>query len=69
MNLELDYNDEDPNSDFRKTTFPARHIYERLLPEIVGKLSDIYYHRASPYSGFGRPTTDKNFGDLHQCQF
>lgn len=65
LNLELDYNDE--TSDFRKTNFPARHIYERLLPSVVEKLSNIHYHRSSPYSGFGKPTTDKQHGDLHQC--
>ncbi|KAG5646603.1 hypothetical protein DXG03_002907 [Asterophora parasitica] len=64
LNLELDYDDE--TSDFRDTNFPARHIYERTLPEIVHKLSDIYYHRGSPYSGQGKPTTDKTLGDLHQ---
>lgn len=64
-NLELDYDDE--TSDFRKTNFPARYIYERLLPEAVKKFSDIYYHRSSPYSGFGKPTVDKRYGDLHQC--
>ncbi|KAI0772566.1 glycoside hydrolase family 2 protein [Irpex lacteus] len=64
LNLELDYNDE--TSDFRKTNFPARHIYERLLPSVVEKLSNIHYHRSSPYSGFGKPTTDKQHGDLHQ---
>ncbi|KAF7332163.1 Beta-mannosidase B [Mycena kentingensis (nom. inval.)] len=64
LKLELDYTDE--TSDFRKTNFPARHIYERLLPEIVQKLCDIHYHRGSPYSGHGMPTTDKTFGDLHQ---
>ena len=66
LNLELDYSDEE--SDFRITNFPARHIYERLLPELVGKLSDIYYHRGSPYSGHGKPTTDPTLGDLHQCE-
>ena len=65
LKLELDYNDE--TSDFRKTNFPARHIYERLLPSIVEKFSNIHYHRSSPYSGFGKPTTDKQYGDLHQC--
>lgn len=30
LKLELDYSDE--TSDFRKTNFPARHIYERTLP-------------------------------------
>ncbi|TFK43576.1 glycoside hydrolase family 2 protein [Crucibulum laeve] len=64
LKLELDYGDE--TSDFRKTNFPARHIYERTLPEIVGKYSNIHYHRASPYSGEGKPTTDKTLGDLHQ---
>nr|GAT59392.1 glycoside hydrolase family 2 protein [Mycena chlorophos] len=57
LKLELDYNDE--KSDFRKTNFPARHIYERVLPAIVEDLSDIYYHRGSPYSGQGKVTTDK----------
>jgi hypothetical protein len=66
LKLELDYDDE--TSDFRKTNFPARYIYERLLPSVVEKFSNVYYHRASPYSGFGKPTTDKTYGDLHQCQ-
>jgi beta-mannosidase len=66
LNLDLDYSDEE--SDFRNTNFPARHIYERLLPELVEKLSDIYYHRGSPYSGHGKPTTDPTLGDLHQCE-
>ncbi|KAF7798913.1 hypothetical protein EIP86_010141 [Pleurotus ostreatoroseus] len=63
-NLDLDYSDED--SDFRKTNFPARYIYERVLPEIVSAHSNIHYHRSSPYSGFGKKTTDKTYGDLHQ---
>ncbi|CCM04064.1 uncharacterized protein FIBRA_06223 [Fibroporia radiculosa] len=62
--LDLDYSDE--TSDFRTSTFPARYIYERLLPTVVEKLSDIHYHRSSPYSGFGKPTTDQKHGDLHQ---
>ena len=63
--LELDYSDE--KSDFRKTNFPARYIYERVLPEVVEENSDIFYHRASPYSGHGKPTTDRTYGDIHQC--
>ena len=66
LNLELDYADE--TSDFRNTNFPARWIYERLLPAVVERLCDIHYHRSSPYSGFGKPTNDKTCGDLHQCQ-
>ncbi|KAI0723105.1 glycoside hydrolase family 2 protein [Earliella scabrosa] len=64
LKLELDYSDE--KSDFRKTNFPARYIYERLLPSVVERLCDIHYHRSSPYSGFGKVTTDKTYGDLHQ---
>lgn len=64
LKLELDYSDE--KSDFRKTNFPARHIYERVLPSIVETFSDIHYHRSSPYSGQGKLTTDKQYGDLHQ---
>jgi beta-mannosidase len=67
LGLELDYSDE--KSDYRKTDFPARHIYERVLPEIVKKHCDVYYHRGSPYSGRGKPTTDQTLGDLHQCTF
>ncbi|KAG8871660.1 hypothetical protein FRB97_008399 [Tulasnella sp. 331] len=65
-NLELDYNDEDPKTDFRKTNFPARYIYERTLPDIVGRFSDIHYHRGSPYSGFGKDTRNREYGDIHQ---
>ncbi|KAJ6484976.1 glycoside hydrolase family 2 protein [Mycena vitilis] len=64
LKLELDYADE--KSDYLKTNFPARHIYERLLPATVESLSDIFYHRGSPYSGQGKVTTDKAYGDLHQ---
>lgn len=64
LNLEFDYDDE--TSDYRKSTFPARHIYQRMLPEIVSRLSDVHYHRGSPYSGYGKPTTDRTLGDIHQ---
>ncbi|TDL29523.1 glycoside hydrolase family 2 protein [Rickenella mellea] len=64
LKLDLDYNDE--TSDYRKGTFPARYIYERLLPAVVEKCSDIHYHRSSPYSGFGKETTDRTYGDMHQ---
>jgi hypothetical protein len=63
--LELDYSDE--TSDYRKTTFPARYIYERILPCVVKNLSDIYYHRGSPYSGQGQRSMDQTLGDIHQC--
>jgi beta-mannosidase len=47
-------------------SFPALEIYERLLPAVVEELSEIFYHRGSPYSGEGILTTDKSYGDLHQ---
>ncbi|KAI6113706.1 glycoside hydrolase family 2 protein [Pisolithus croceorrhizus] len=46
--------------------FPARQIYESMLPSIVGEFCDIHYHRGSPYSAPGVPTTDPTLGDLHQ---
>lgn len=67
MHLELDYSDE--TSDFRKTNFPARYIYERVLPEIVGRLSDIHYHRSSPYSGQGKASTDRTLGGGYYCLY
>lgn len=67
LKLELDYSDESPKSDYRKTNFPARHIYERVLPAIVDKFApEIFYHRGSPYSGWGKESGHKKWGDLHQ---
>ena len=64
MNLELDYLDE--TGDFRKTNFPSRYIYERVLPAAVSENSSIHYHRGSPYSGHGKQTSDQTYGDIHQ---
>ncbi|KAF9782269.1 beta-mannosidase [Thelephora terrestris] len=64
LNLDLDYSDE--TSDFRKTNFPSRYIYERVLPAVVSENSDVHYHRGSPYSGHGKPTGDQTYGDIHQ---
>ncbi|CEL57611.1 beta-mannosidase [Rhizoctonia solani AG-1 IB] len=66
LKLELDYDADPSQVDFRKTNFPARYIYEVILPEVVNRLSDTHYHRASPYSGYGKPTTDRTYGDIHQ---
>ncbi len=45
---------------------PARVIYEKMLPEIVGRLTDpeIDYHRGSPYGGKDWDTTDPTVGDI-----
>ncbi|KAK2004343.1 family 2 glycosyl hydrolase [Colletotrichum falcatum] len=57
--------DKDPES-WLKTSFPARYLYEYLLPEIVGEESPLTaYHPSSPW-GDGRPTVDPTVGDLHQ---
>lgn len=65
--LELDYSVEYPDVDFRKTSFPARYIYEVLLPDAISRLApDVYYHRGSPYSGSGKRSDDKKHGDIHQ---
>jgi len=63
----LEYNYEDKNPDnWLKTNFPARYIYERLLPEAVSKYSpSVAYHPGSPW-GDGKKTSDPTVGDLHQ---
>lgn len=54
---ELDYTDE--KGPWDKTNFPAREIYERVLPEVVQRLGgDVPYWRSSPYGGkFANDTT------------
>jgi len=64
LGLGLGYSDE--TSDFRSTNFPPRYIYERVFPAVVSENSSVYYHRGSPYSGHGKPTTDQTYGDIHQ---
>lgn len=48
-----------------KTDFPARYIYEKILPDVCQSLiPDTYYHFGSPWSG--EDTRDPTVGDLHQ---
>ena len=60
--------DKDPES-WLKTDFPARYLYEYLLPKIVGEESkNVPYHPSSPF-GNGTSTTlkvDPTVGDIHQ---
>ena len=68
-NLEYNFDtDKDPQS-WLKSTFPARYIYEHLLPGIVKVESPwTIYHPGSPW-GNGRSTTlkvDPTVGDIHQ---
>ncbi|QYS95286.1 Beta-mannosidase [Trichoderma simmonsii] len=59
---ELDMKDE--VGPWHETNFPAREIYERLLPSLVERLGgDVPYWRSSPYGGsFSNDTT---VGDTH----
>ncbi|KAK3381973.1 glycoside hydrolase family 2 protein [Podospora didyma] len=67
---DLDYifEDKDPQS-WLKTNFPARYIYEHLLPGLVREESrGSIYHPSSPW-GNGKSTTlkvDPTVGDIHQ---
>ncbi|PLB51373.1 glycoside hydrolase [Aspergillus steynii IBT 23096] len=65
-NLTYDYDgDKDPES-WLKSSFPARYIYEYLLPKVVEEESPgMAYHPSSPWGG-GRHTTDPTIGDIHQ---
>jgi beta-mannosidase len=63
----LDWDPKDMNPEnWLKTNFPARYIYEKLLPDVVSKYSGgVFYHPGSPW-GEGKPTSDKTVGDIHQ---
>jgi beta-mannosidase len=51
--------------DFTQTAFPAREIYERLLPELCATLDPTRpYWQGSPYSN-GGATADGTVGDRH----
>jgi beta-mannosidase len=62
----LDYDPSDSNPDnWLKSNFPARYIYEKVLPDVCKDLiPDVYYHFGSPWGG--KDTTDQTVGDLHQ---
>ncbi|KAE8313904.1 beta-mannosidase B [Aspergillus transmontanensis] len=63
--LVYDYEDKNPEN-WLKTDFPARYIYEKLLPSVVEKLSPkTVYHPGSPW-GDGKITSDPTVGDMHQ---
>ncbi|KAL4924511.1 glycoside hydrolase family 2 protein [Aspergillus undulatus] len=63
--LTYSYEDKSPES-WLKTDFPARYIYEKLLPEVVAEMSPgTFYHPGSPW-GDGKVTADPTVGDIHQ---
>lgn len=63
--LDYDFDNKNPD-DWLRSSFPARYIYEHLLPMVV-KEEDPYqiYHPSSPW-GDGKPTADATVGDIHQ---
>lgn len=64
--LDYDYDgDKDPQS-WLKSSFPARYIYEYLLPKVVEEEDPgAVYHPSSPW-GDGKKTSDPTVGDIHQ---
>ena len=63
--LGLDYNPDDHSGDWAGTTFPARTIYETLLPAAMSEHSPgVPYHPGSPWGG--SRTDDRTIGDIHQ---
>jgi beta-mannosidase len=63
--LEYDFAEKDPQQ-WLKSSFPARYIYEKVLPEAIQEeCPEAFYHPGSPW-GDGRITSDSTHGDLHQ---
>lgn len=64
VNLEWDQNNTDAES-WLKTDFPARYIYEKILPDACHEYCpSVYYHPGSPWGGVD--THDPTVGDIHQ---
>lgn len=65
--VSLTYKYEDKNADnWLKTDFPARYIYEKILPNVCSELiPSTSYHPGSPW-GDGVDTHDPTVGDIHQ---
>ena len=63
--LDYDFDNKDAQS-WLKSTFPARYIYEHLLPKLIEEEDPhMIYHPSSPW-GDGKPTADPRVGDIHQ---
>ena len=58
------YDINDQEGPWDQTPFPAREIYERVLPAICEELAgDVPYWRSSPYGG--KESNDVTVGDTH----
>jgi beta-mannosidase len=59
-----EYDPKDQEGPWDNTNFPARKIYERILPEVCERLAgDVPYWRSSPYGG--ETSNDLTVGDTH----
>lgn len=64
--LEYNPDDKDPQS-WLKSTFPARYIYESLLPKALEEEHPgAIYLPSSPWSGNGESVKDRTVGDAHE---
>ncbi|KAI0014843.1 family 2 glycosyl hydrolase [Xylariomycetidae sp. FL0641] len=64
VNLTWDKDNHDAES-WLKTDFPARYIYEKILPDACRALCPaVHYHPGSPWGG--STTHDATVGDIHQ---
>lgn len=62
----LEYQDTEDSAEWLKSTFPARYIYEHLLPKIVHQeVPNVAYWACSPYTGSGKDSGDLTKGDVH----
>lgn len=62
---DLDYDPKDNSGDWLNTKFPARHIYEILLPKLCSDYHPhVPYHPGSPWGG--ENSSDPTVGDIHQ---
>ncbi|KAF2151591.1 glycoside hydrolase family 2 protein [Myriangium duriaei CBS 260.36] len=62
----LDYKQSDRPQDWLKSNFPARYIYEHMLPAVVAEETTTAYWPCSPFTGGGKPSSDLTKGDVHQ---
>jgi beta-mannosidase len=61
-----DYDRSDQTGPWDHTGFPARQIYERVLPDVCERLAgDVPYWRSSPYGGPEKESNDTTVGDVH----
>ena len=63
----LDSCDSKDPQDWLKSNFPARYIYEHLLPNVISKHTpSVSYWPCSPFTAAGKLSSDLKAGDAHQ---